>query len=37
MHGVWLHPQTVEGYIKYRDLSIVGVIDHSLHPKRGMA
>jgi hypothetical protein len=25
------------GYIKYCDLSIVGVIDHSLAPKRGMA
>jgi hypothetical protein len=30
-------PSNHGGYIKYCDLSIVGVIDHSLAPKRGMA
>jgi hypothetical protein len=29
-------PSNRGGYIKYCDLSIVGVIDHSLAPKRGM-
>jgi hypothetical protein len=36
MHRRVVTPSNHGGYIKYCDLSIVGVIDHSLAPKRGM-